>query len=303
MGASGRKSGIFKVTIIGGVVKFLIFVIKLLAGIFGRSTAMVADSLHSLSDLLTDFIVLAFVGVASRKPDNKFPYGYGKFETLASLIIGLILFGVGVSIIVDNANLVSEALNGLELERPTYLALIVAALSVIIREALYHYTIARGRRLKSAPVIANAWHHRADALTSAATLLAIAGSMFLGEKWRVLDPIAAIAVGALVVKVGVQVIIPAVAELLERSLDPEELNDIEQLIKSVDGAEALHLLRTRRLGGNVAIDAHVDTAPEISLADAEKISSRIEQRLHQRYGEDAHISVHMHPRGTHHSNP
>lgn len=289
-----RRRAIYRVTIIGGIVKLLMFVIKLLAGIFGRSSAMVADSVHSLSDLVTDFIVLAFVKVSGREPDSRYPYGYGKFETLASLIIGLILFGVGITIMVDAASVVADALNGEELESPTMLALIVAAISVAMREGLYHYTIAQGRRLNSTPVIANAWHHRADALTSAATLVAIAGAMFLGEKWRILDPIAAILVGALIVKVGVQVVVPCITELMEHSLPMEKELEIADVIKSVKGVDGIERLRTRRIGHHIAIDADVYVEASTPISESESISADISKALIDKFGPSMQVSVKFH---------
>lgn len=293
--SAGRRRAIYRVTIIGGIVKLVMFVIKLLAGIFGRSSAMVADSVHSLSDLVTDFIVLAFVKVSGRDADARYPYGYGKFETLASLIIGLILIGVGITIVVDGASLVADSLRGEELERPTMLALVVAAISVAMREGLYHYTISRGRRLNSTPVIANAWHHRADALTSAATLVAIAGSMFLGEKWRILDPIAAILVGALIVKVGVQVVVPSVKELMEHSLPADKVAAIADEIRSVAGAESIRELRTRRIGHHMVIDADVNIPASATIAESEAISRQISDSLLKKFGPSTHVSIKFHP--------
>lgn len=292
-----RRREIYQVTVIGAVVKFLLFVVKLLAGIFGRSSAMVADSVHSLSDLVTDFIVLAFVKVSGRPADSKYPFGYGKFETLASLIIGLILFGVGVTIVVEGAELVADALNGVELERPTMLALVVAAISVVAREWLYHFTISRGRRLNSAPVIANAWHHRADALTSAGTLIAIAGAMFLGDKWRILDPLAAIIVGAFVVKVGVQVVVPALGELMEHSLPAVKMEQIRAIFGADKDVLAVNKIGARRVGNTIAVNADITLPARFTIKEGEDVTSRVTNALRKKLGQHTYITIQIHSDG------
>lgn len=213
---TSREKEIYKVTLIGTVVNALLIVLKLVAGIIGRSSAMVADAVHSLSDFVTDAIVLIFVRIAGLPSDKGHDYGHGKYETLATLIIGCILAMAGIGLLISGIEQVVRSFNGEHLPRPRMVALIVAVLSIASKEWLYRYTVKVGRATESQAVIANAWHHRSDAISSAGTLVGIAGAMFLGEQWRILDPLAAVMVSMFIIKSGYDIIRPSVGELLER---------------------------------------------------------------------------------------
>lgn len=297
--ACEREKEIYKVTLVGSAVNCLLIVVKFLAGILGRSSAMIADAVHSLSDFATDIIVLVFVRIAGKPGDSTHAYGHGKFETLATLIIGVVLIGVGFGLGINGVRLIIGSINGEEIPRPTMLALVVAILSIVLKEVVYRYTVAAGKRLQSQSVIANAWHHRSDALSSIGTLVGIAGAMFLGEKWRVLDPIAAVAVSFFIVKVGLEISKPCVDILLERSLPEETVLEITGIITSVDGICGLHNLRTRRIGNNIAIEAHIRMDGDITLRKAHALASEAERRLRERFGADTHIGLHMEPRKSH----
>ncbi|MDE6445229.1 MAG: cation diffusion facilitator family transporter, partial [Muribaculaceae bacterium] len=201
-----REKSIYKVTLIGTLVNLILIVLKFIAGFLGRSSAMVADAVHSLSDFVTDVIVIVFVKIAGKPRDESHDYGHGKFETLATLIIGILLAVAGVGLLIHGVELVLKSLHGEMLERPGWLALIIALVSIVSKEGLYHYTLRAGRRLNSQAVVANAWHHRSDAISSGGTLVGIAGAMFLGEKWRILDPIAAIVVSLFIIWSGIAII-------------------------------------------------------------------------------------------------
>ena len=216
-----RQKSIYKVTWIGSVVNFLLLAFKFAAGILGHSAALVADAVHSLSDFATDIIVIVFVRISGKPEDEDHKYGHGKYETLATAVIGLILFAVGIGILVNGATAVGDFLKGKVLPAPSIVALIVAAISIISKEILYRYTINEGKKLNSQAVIANAWHHRSDAFSSIGTLIGIGGAIFLGEKWRILDPIAAIVVSGFIMKVAIDLLKPCIDELLERSLPAE----------------------------------------------------------------------------------
>ena len=291
-----REKEIFRITWIGSIVNFLLLIVKFLAGIIGHSAAMVADAVHSLSDFVTDIIVILFVRISGKPEDEGHDYGHGKYETLATAIIGIILFFVGVGILVNGTTSVIDTLNGKPLAPPSILALIVAGLSIITKEALYQYTVIKGEHLNSQALTANAWHHRSDAFSSIGTLAGIGGAICLGEKWRVLDPIAAIVVSLFIMKVSIKLLKPCVDELLERSLPAETENKILDIILSFSEVSSPHHLRTRRIGNNIAIEVHIRMDGNISLLDAHTLASKIEQRLKAEFGEKTHIGIHMEPR-------
>lgn len=290
-----REKEIFRVTWIGSIVNFGLLVFKFVAGIVGHSAAMVADAVHSLSDFVTDIVVIAFVRISGKPEDEDHGYGHGKYETLATAIIGIILFFVGVGILVNGATTVADTLGGQPLEAPSLIALVAAAASIILKELLYRYTIHTGKRLRSQAVVANAWHHRSDAFSSIGTLVGIAGAIFLGERWRILDPIAAIVVSAFIIKVAIQLLKPCVDELLERSLPAEVETRIREIILSFPAVSAPHHLRTRRIGNHIAIEVHVRMDGATPLAAAHSVATDIEQRLKAEFGEDTHIGIHMEP--------
>lgn len=291
-----REKEIFRITWIGSIVNLLLLIVKFLAGIIGHSAAMVADAVHSLSDFVTDIIVILFVRISGKPEDEGHDYGHGKYETLATAIIGIILFFVGVGILVNGTTSVIDTLNGKPLAPPSILALIVAGVSIITKEALYQYTVIKGEHLNSQALTANAWHHRSDAFSSIGTLAGIGGAICLGEKWRVLDPIAAIVVSLFIMKVSIKLLKPCVDELLERSLPAETENKILDIILSFSEVSSPHHLRTRRIGNNIAIEVHIRMDGNISLLDAHTLASKIEQRLKAEFGEKTHIGVHMEPR-------
>ena len=212
-----REREIYKVTIVGSVVNFLLLLFKFFAGIVGHSAAMLADAVHSLSDFVTDIIVLVFVRLSSKPEDADHDYGHGKYETLATAIIGLCLFIVGLGILWNGAQSIWHVIQGGVLPRPGMLALVAAVVSIVSKEALYQYTVFKGRKLQSQAVVANAWHHRSDAFSSIGTLVGIGGAILLGDAWCVLDPIAAVVVSFFILKVSVKLLVPSMNELLEKS--------------------------------------------------------------------------------------
>ena len=290
-----RVKGIYRVTIIGSIVNLLLVVCKFIAGFLGRSTAVVADAVHSLSDLITDIVVLVFVRISGKPADDDHDYGHGKYETLATAIIGIALFAVGVGILVESIEKIVAVVNGAVLPRPSLLAVIVTLLSVVSKEALYWYTIKMGRKYNSQAVVANGWHHRSDAFSSIGVLIGIVGAMVLGDKWSVLDPIAAAVVSVFIVKVAIDLVKPCVDELLERSLPTEIEQQIEQIILSVEGVTSPHHLRTRRIGNNYAIEVHIRMDGNLTLYEAHCITSAVERRLKVQFGEGTHVGIHTEP--------
>ena len=295
MGELSRESGIYRVTIVGSIVNFMLLVFKFVAGVLGHSAAMVADAVHSLSDFVTDIIVFLFVRISSKPADSTHRYGHGKFETLASAIIGCVLLGVGVGIFVSGVRSIVGAWQGEVLVAPSKLALIAAAVSIVLKEGLYHYTVYEGKRLNSQVVVINAWHHRSDALSSIGTLLGIGGAIFGGEKWHVLDPVAAVVVSLFIMKAAISVLKISLDELLEHSLPKDIEQEIKQIILSVDGVSSPHHLRTRRVGNSYAIEVHIRMDGELSLHDAHRITSIVEDGLKRRFGENTIVTIHSEP--------
>ena len=243
-----REAGIYRVTLVGSVVNLLLLVFKFVAGILGHSAAMLADAVHSLSDFVTDIIVIVFVRISSKPEDEGHDYGHGKYETLATAIIGLILLFVGFGILWNGATSIWDFWQGGELKEPGMLALWAALASILFKELLYQYTVLKGRRLNSQAVVANAWHHRSDALSSIGTAIGIGGAILLGEQWLILDPLAAVVVSLFIMKVAIQLLVPCVEELLEKSLPAEVEEKIKQEILAFPGVTSPHHLRTRHRG-------------------------------------------------------
>lgn len=290
-----REKGIYRVTIVGSIVNFLLLVFKFFAGIAGHSAAMLADAVHSLSDFVTDIIVIVFVRISAKPEDEGHDYGHGKYETLATAIIGIFLLFVGFGILWNGASSIYRFLRGEPLQEPGILALIAALVSIVFKEALYQYTAFKGRKLNSQAVVANAWHHRSDALSSIGTAIGIGGAILLGSHWRVLDPAAAVIVSFFIMKVAVGLLIPCVDELLEKSL-PAELEDkTRETILSFPGVSSPHNLRTRRIGSYCAIEVHVRMDGKISLEEAHRTATAIEDKLREQFGKGTLVSIHVEP--------
>ena len=291
-----RNREIYKVTLVGGAVNVLLLVFKFVAGILGHSAAMVADAVHSLSDFVTDVIVLAFVRISSKPKDKSHDYGHGKYETLAMTIIGMALLAAAIGIIYGGALKIADWLGGQRLEAPGTLALWAALLSVVLKEAVYRYSMLKARQLNSQAVEANAWHHRSDALSSVGTAIGIGGAIFLGQRWTVLDPLASVIVGAFIVKVAIELLGRGIGDLLEQSLPDEIETEILQLAATVPGISEPHDLRTRRIGDHYAIELHILVDGDIPLREAHDRASEVEQLLRNHYGDDTHVVVHVEPK-------
>lgn len=272
-----------------------LFIFKLVAGIVGRSGAMIADAVHSASDFATDIVVLALVRISSKPRDNDHAWGHGKYETFASLIIGVTLFVVGFNILKDSAEKIIAVTKGEDIPRPGVIAMVAAALSIVVKEALYQYSMHVGRRIESPSVVANAWHHRSDALSSIAALLGIGMAYFLGEEWRIADPIAAMLVALLLAKVAYTLCRRAIEELLEKSLPRTVEEEILNIISSTPHVYKPHNLRTRRIGSNVAIEVHIRVEGSMTVNESHAISRNIEEQLRKRFGHETAIAIHIEP--------
>ena len=290
-----RVKEIAKVTLKGSIVNLLLVCVKVAAGVAGHSAAMVSDAVHSLSDLLTDFVVLAFVRVSGRPKDASHDYGHGKFETMASLLIGIFLAAAAIGIVVSGAVKLSSWLQGEDIPAPGRMALWAALLSIAAKELLFRYTDAQGRKLDSPALRANAWHHRSDALSSIGAAIGIAGALLLGDRWTVLDPLASIVIGAMLVKVAWDMLGPSFGELTDSSLPAETEQEIIGMIRDIPGIFEPHNLRTRRIGRLIAAEGHIRLDGSQSLSEAHEKASEVERRFKERFGRESHIIVHMEP--------
>ena len=290
-----REKKIYRVTLTGSAVNVILLVFKFIAGILGGSAAMIADAVHSLSDFLTDIVVIAFVRISSKPEDEDHDYGHGKYETLATSIIGLALLMVGLYIFYNGARQIWDVMHGAEIEQPGLVALIAAIVSILLKEWTYRFTVSIGKKVESQAVIANAWHHRSDALSSIGTAIGIGGAILLGKGWAVLDPVAALVVSVFIVKTALGLLTTSSGELLEKSLPKEVEKKIVDIAESEPEVSKVHHLCTRRIGNNIAIEMHIRMPGDISLKDSHTRASDIERKLRQHFGEHTHINLHVEP--------
>ena len=290
-----RTAKVTFVTLVGSVVNIILTVFKIFAGVLGRSTAMIADGIHSLSDLMSDIVVIVFVKISAKGRDKDHDYGHGKFETFATLIISLMLIVVAVNLMSGGINKIRQILDGGEVSSPGMIALWAAVASIVLKEILYRYTIIQVKALNSPMMIANAWHHRSDAFSSVGSLLGIAGAIFLGDKFVILDPITGCVISIFILVMAVKMSVPAIKELLDVSLPDDVEEKIEATAKSVNGVIDLHELKTRREGPGIIMEGHLVLDSEISLKEAHDISKKVEDALRKEFGSETQISLHLEP--------
>ena len=290
-----REQEIYKVTLWGSLCNALLVAFKFVAGIWGNSAAMIADAVHSLSDFLTDILVIVFVRISAKPRDKDHDYGHGKYETVASFLIALGLGAVAVGIILSGVKQFVAWLHGAQLESPGQIALWAALLSILLKEILFQYTIRRGRAIESQALVANAWHHRSDAISSIGAALGIGGALLLGQRWAVLDPLAGIVVGGLLIKTAIDLLRGSMSELTECSLPEQTEQEILSIISATPDVIDPHNLRTRRIGNHIAIEVHVRMQGDMPLLQAHEKASLIEQQLRDRFGKHTHVNIHMEP--------
>lgn len=284
-----------KVTWIGFFINLGLSGLKIAAGFFGRSTAIMADGIHSLSDFVTDLLVIIFIDISGKDKDEDHRYGHGKYETFATLLISMVLLLVGVGIFWNGMTKVIQVTRGEVIEQPEMIALVAALLSIVLKEGLFWYTKKVGDKIKSDAVIANAWHHRSDAFSSIGTALGISGAIFLGESWRILDPVAGIIVSVFIVKVAIELGMPSIHELLERSLPAETESEIIGIIESHPDVKMQHNLKTRKIGYLYAIDVHIKLDKDISFVRSHDVATEIEKELRNKFGEKTITNIHTEP--------
>ncbi len=290
-----REKEIFRVTVWGGIINVVLLVVKFAAGIFGHSAAMIADAVHSLTDFATDVVVLIFVHLGNKPADRDHDYGHGKYETLATAIIGTSLLAVGVLIFCSGMDKTWRVIQGEVLPSPGKVALVAAVASIVLKEWAYRFTVKVGKRCRSEAVVANAWHHRSDALSSVGTMIGVGGAILLGNRWTVLDPLASIVVSVFIVRAAWQLMMESMKELTEASLSDEDEAVITHIAASEPGVSEVHNLRTRRVGNRIAIEMHARMLGSTPLVEAHLHATAIEHRLKEHFGPDTLVSIHLEP--------
>ena len=284
-----RRDASTRVAIVGAVVNLLLSIVKVAVGVLGHSQALIMDGIHSLSDLLTDLLVVVASRHAAHGPDEAHPYGHGRFETAATLGLGAFLVLVAGGIMWDS---IERLLHAGQAARPAVMALYAAIASILAKEWLFWYTRAVARRIRSDLLMANAWHHRSDAVSSVVVLVGVGGAL-LGFPW--LDLAAALVVGAMVAKVGWDLAWGAMRELVDEALEEEKVAAIRQAIMDLPGVSSIHMLRTRRQGHEAMADVHVQVAPWISVSEGHMVALAVAERIREAVPEVTDITVHIDP--------
>jgi len=279
-----------KVTIIGVLVNTFLIVLKLIAGIFGSSQALIADAVHSFSDLFTDVVVLVGLKISNKPPDKTHHFGHARIETLASTIVGMALIGTALYIGISASLTIYRHTE----YHPTILALFGAGVSIALKEVLYHYTIRTGRRIKSQLIVANAWHHRSDVLSSVAVFFGVAGTQ-INPSWHILDSFAALLVSFFIVKVGLEILRDALREFTDTAPQPEIIGKIQQCALSVNGVLDTHDLRVRTSGGLFQMEIHIVVDGQLTVLEGHKISKAVEGCLSEDVGNFSSITIHVDP--------
>ena len=269
--------------------------LKLAAGIFGRSQALIADAIHSLSDFATDIAVLIGLRFTAKPVDKDHAYGHGKYETIVAAIIGLALGYVGIRIAGSAIHRVFDALHGEELTMPSAFAFWAAVVSIGVKEWLFRATMKVARATGSASLIANAWHHRSDAFSSIATAAGVGAAVFLGHDWLILDPIAALFVSIFLLRVAWQIIRAQIGDLTDQNLAPSVCEEILAMARAIPDITEPHNLRTRMVGRITVIDMHIRMRADLPLQQAHAIATTLERTLKQRFGKETIANLHLEP--------
>ncbi len=284
-----------KVTMIGFWANAALSVIKLVSGVLGRSNAMIADGIHSLSDFMTDIVVIIGFKFTEKPEDDDHNYGHDKYETLATVVISIALMIAGIGIFRSGLENIMKVYHGEVIHSPGIIALFAAAISIVGKELLFRYTIKVGNEINSGAVKANAWHHRSDAFSSVGTLIGIGGAIILGERWAVLDPVASLVVSIFIAKVAVQIFLPAMNELLEMSLDKEDMDWIKQVLEKQSQIIGYHEVRARKIGNKIAVEFHIMVDPNMNITEAHNIATEVEDQLKEAYGDASIVTIHIEP--------
>ena len=284
-----------KITVMGFIGNAVLTVFKLIAGFIGNSSAMLADGVHSFSDFVTDIIVVVSFELSGKPEDKNHNYGHGKYETIAAVLVSMALVYAGILILKTGLAKIITVARGGSISSPKIIALYAAVISIGVKESLYRITIKAGKNIKSHAVVANAWHHRSDALSSVGTFVGIGGAILLGNEWVILDPIASVVVSMFILKVALDIFMPTINELVEGALSEDEVERIINIIKEEEEVLSYHRLKTRKVGEKVVVEFHILVDKRLTIVEAHDISKNLEYKLKKEYGEGTHISIHIEP--------
>lgn len=287
-----------KVVTIGCCVNIVLMVLKLCAGYLGHSEALVADGFHSLNDILADVIMFVFVGISYKAADKKYSYGYGKFGTFASLIMSCLLVLISVFIAIEGIESIIGYSKGEILEQPDIWTFIVILFAMVTKEGLFRFYSHAGRKIDSKALVANAWHHRSDALASIATLIGVTFAHFFGPSFRVLDPVASLVIAVFIFVPAVRMLWPAFSELMDHSLPEEDVRKVSDIVTNVKGVEGLNYLRSHRNGHHLVFDIGIYVSPSITVAEASQISDEIKKEIEKAYCQHVVTSIPLSPSKT-----
>ena len=290
---NGKKAR--KVTVISFIINCILSAGKIIIGIIGTSGALIADGIHSLSDLITDIIVFVSLKITQKPADEKHNYGHGKVEIVATVLVSVALFIAGFTIGKDGIEDLIGFFNGDTSQTPALIAVIAAAMSLIIKETLFRYTMKTGKEIGSEVLMANAWHQRSDALSSLGVLIGAGGAWLLGSKFAFLDSAAQIAVSLFIFRAAYKILIPNLGQLADAAIDKEEINEIENMIKVNPDILDYHHLRTRHVGSLHAIDVHILVNPRLDISAAHDISTVLESEIKNFLGSECFVSIHIEP--------
>ena len=290
-----RDRQIYRVTLMGSVVNLILLAGKFAAGILGHSAAMIADAVHSLSDFLTDIVVIGFVRLSCKPADDDHDYGHGKYETVATSIIGMALLAVAVMLGWNGVEKIVRFIQGEIPESPEVIALAAAIASILLKEWIFRVTRKVAHEVGSQALEANAWHHRSDAFSSIGTAIGIGGAVVLGNGWAILDPIAAVIVSGMIALTALRLLRKASGELLEESLPKETVDRIMEIVYEDKLVRDIHNLHTRRIGNRIAIEMHMRLPGTITIEEAHRHASEIERNIRAEFGQETHIMLHIEP--------
>lgn len=290
-----RDRQIYRVTLMGSVVNLILLAGKFAAGILGHSAAMIADAVHSLSDFLTDIVVIGFVRLSCKPADDDHDYGHGKYETVATSIIGMALLAVAVMLGWNGVEKIVRFIQGENPESPEVIALAAAIASILLKEWIFRVTRKVAHEVGSQALEANAWHHRSDAFSSIGTAIGIGGAVVLGNGWAILDPIAAVIVSGMIALTALRLLRQASGELLEESLPKETVDRIMEIVYEDKLVRDIHNLHTRRIGNRIAIEMHLRLPGTITIEEAHRHASEIERNIRAEFGQETHIMLHIEP--------
>lgn len=280
-----------KVAIVMLCVNLSLMLVKLIGGIIGQSEALTADGYHSLTDSSSDIILLIFTGIAIKSSDKRYPYGYGKFETLAAFIISLGLLAVAVHIAYDGVESIISFINGQRIERPNIIAVIVIIVSIITKECLFRYAHATGKRTGSLALISNAWHHRSDAMAGVATLAGVGGAYLFGKRLTILDPIASLIISVFIIIPALKMFRKALGDLMDKGIDHTKIETFTEEVSKLQGVESVVQVRSRKSGRKIMLDIVIDVQPDLTARELTGINTEIRNMAITEFGMNTHVMI------------